>query len=93
MRVAQQISIFFLWRCVPRRAMTSSFFRYLDHTQRRTTAGMTPQKEWSTRGRDLYLQHTTLTTNKQTRHRRDSNAQSQDANLRLRTRGHWDRQL
>ena len=68
-------------------------FWYLDHIQRRTTAGMTPLNEWSTRAADLYLQHTTLTTNKQTRQGRDSNAQSQQANLRLRSRGHWDRQL
>jgi hypothetical protein len=35
--------------------MTSSFFRFLDHTQRRTTVGRTPLDEWSARRRDLYL--------------------------------------
>jgi hypothetical protein len=33
----------------------SSFTRFLDHTQRRTTHGRTPLDEWSTRRRDLYL--------------------------------------
>jgi len=35
----------FLWRCGPTRAMTSSFTRFLDHTQRRTTVGRTPLDE------------------------------------------------
>ena len=35
-------AIFFpLWRCGPTRAMASSFLRFLDHTQRRTTFGRT----------------------------------------------------
>jgi len=46
---------FFLWRCGPTRAMTSSYTRFLDHTQRRTTVGRTPLDEWSARRRDLYL--------------------------------------
>ena len=33
----------------------SSFLRFLDHTQRRTTVGRTPLDEWSARRRDLYL--------------------------------------
>ena len=37
------------------RVMASSFLKFLDHTQRRTTAGRTPLDEWSGRGRDLYL--------------------------------------
>ena len=44
-----------LWRCDPTRVMTSSFTRFLDHTQRRTTVGRTPLDEWSARRRDLYL--------------------------------------
>jgi len=43
------------WRCDPTRAMASSFTRFLDHTQRRTTVGRTPLDEWSARRRDLYL--------------------------------------
>jgi hypothetical protein len=33
---------FLLWRCDPKRVMASSFTRFLDHTQRRTTVGRTP---------------------------------------------------
>ena len=43
------------WSNSPHWAMTSVFTRYLDHTQRRTTVGRTPLKEWSARRRDLYL--------------------------------------
>jgi len=46
---------FFLWRCDPTRVMVSSFMRFLDHTQRRSTVGRTPMDEWSARRRDLYL--------------------------------------
>ena len=35
--------------------MASSFLRFLDHTQRRTTFDRTPLDEWSARRRDLYL--------------------------------------
>jgi hypothetical protein len=52
---------FFLWRCDPTRVMASSFLRFLDHTQRRTTVGRTSNQlvtETST------WQHTTLTTDK-----------------------------
>ena len=45
----------FSWRCGPTRAMASSFVRFLDHTQRRTTVGRTPLDERSARRRDLYL--------------------------------------
>jgi hypothetical protein len=31
-----------LWCCGPSWAMASSFMRFLDHTQRRTTFGRTP---------------------------------------------------
>ena len=46
----------------PQWARTSSFTRFLDHTQRRTTVGRTPPDEWSARRRDLYL--TTHNTHK-----------------------------
>ena len=55
----------YLWRCGPTRAVTSSFLRFLDHTQRRTTVGRTPLDEWSARRRDLYLT-THNTHNRQT---------------------------
>jgi hypothetical protein len=46
--------IFFFCCGDPTRVMTS-FLRFLDHTQRRTTVGRTPLDEWSARRRDLYL--------------------------------------
>ena len=49
------IYIYFLWRCDPTRVMGSSFLRFLEYTQRRTTVGRTPLDEWSARRRDLYL--------------------------------------
>ena len=73
-------------------ARAPSFTTFLDHTQRRTTVGITPLDEWSARRRDLYLtthnrhtsiaqpstwQHTTLTTDRHPCHWRDSNPQSQ----------------
>jgi hypothetical protein len=39
----------------PKWVMASSFTRFLDRTQRRTTIGRTPLDEWSARRRDLYL--------------------------------------
>jgi len=49
----------------PQWARTSSFTRFLDHTQRSTTVGRIPLDEWSARRRDLYLT-THKTYNKQT---------------------------
>ena len=59
------IYIYILCRCGPTRTMTSSFFRFLDHTQRRTTVDRTRVDEWSARRRDLYLT-THNTHNRQT---------------------------
>jgi hypothetical protein len=42
-------------RNTPQWARASSFTRFLDHTQRRTTVGRTPLDESSARRRDLYL--------------------------------------
>ena len=39
------LSIILLWCCGPTRAMASSFLKFLDHTQRRTTVGRTPLDE------------------------------------------------
>jgi len=36
---------FFVWRNSPQWARASSFMRFLDHTQRRTTVGRTPLDE------------------------------------------------
>jgi len=49
------IYFFLLWRCDPTQVMASSFLRFLDHTQRHNTVGMTPLDEWSARRRELYL--------------------------------------
>ena len=69
-----------LWRDSPHRARASSFTRFLDHTQRRSTVGRTPLDEWSARRRDLYLT-THNTHNRQTSipPRWDSNPQSRQA--------------
>ena len=45
----------FWWHCNPTLVMASSFLRFLDHTQWRTTVDRTPLDEWSARRRDLYL--------------------------------------
>jgi len=59
-------SLFFLlWRCDPTWVMASSFLRFLDHTQPRTTVDRTPLDEWSARLRELYLT-THNTHNRQT---------------------------
>jgi len=47
--------LFLFWPDSSQWAMTSSFTRFLDHTQWRTTVGRTPLDEWSARRRDLYL--------------------------------------
>jgi hypothetical protein len=66
-------------------ARASSFMRFLDHTQRRTTVGRTPLDEWSARPRNLYLT-THDTHSRQTPIRRcDSNPQSQQASGRIPT--------
>jgi hypothetical protein len=44
-RLDKKISLFFLWRCGPTWVMASSFLRFLDYTQRRTTVGRTPLHE------------------------------------------------
>ena len=74
--------------------LASSFTRFLDHTQRRTTVSRTPLDEWSARRSDLYLTtHTKLTTDIHApggirTHNLNRRAA---ADLRLRPRGHWDR--
>jgi len=72
---------FFFWHCGPTRAMASSFFRFLDHTPRRTTVGRTPLDEWSVRRRDFYLT-THNTHNKHPWRRWVSNPRSQQASGR-----------
>jgi hypothetical protein len=57
-QVRPRIFFSFFWRNSPHWARASSFTRFLDHTQRRTTVGRTPLDEWSARHRDLYLDNT-----------------------------------
>ena len=79
-----------------RGAMASSFLRFLDHTQWRTTFSRTPLYEWSARRRDLYLT-THNTHNRQiVRHvpggiRTHDLSRRAAADLLLRPRSHWDR--
>jgi len=85
----------FVWRDSPQWARTSSFTRFLDHTQRGTTVGWIPLDEWSARRRDLYL---TTQHSHQTNIHAPVGIRSHDLNrrvaadLRLRPHGHWDRQ-
>jgi len=79
---------FFLWLCGPTRAMASSFTRFLDHTQRRTTVGRTPLDEWSARRRDLYL--TTNIHNSGGIRTHNLNRLAA-VDLCLRLHDHWDR--
>ena len=70
---------------------------FLDHTQRRSTVGRTPLDEWSARRRDLYLTNTQHP--QQTNIYAPGGIRTHDlgrraaADLRLRPRGHWDRQF
>jgi hypothetical protein len=53
------------WSDSPQWARVSSFTKFLDRAQRRTTVGRTPLDKWSSRRRDLYLA-THNTHNRQT---------------------------
>jgi hypothetical protein len=80
------------WRDSPQWARASSFTRFLNHTQRRTTVGKTPLDEWSARRRELY-QTTHITHNRQTSHVPSgilTHSPSKRAATELRPRGHWD---
>ena len=94
MKITNKMNFFFfLWRCDPTRVMASSFLRFLDHTQRRTTVGRTPLDEWSALRRDVYL----TTHNTQTNIHAPGGIRTHDlsrraaADLRLRPRAHCDR--
>jgi hypothetical protein len=52
---ATEFSICLFLTQQPQWARASSFTRFLDHTQRRTTVGRTPLDVWSARRTDLYL--------------------------------------
>ena len=81
----------------PNWGMVSSFLRFLDYTQRRTTVGKTPLEEWSARRRDLYLTthnpHNRQTSMLSGGIRTHNLSRRAAAELRLRPRGHWDRHI
>jgi hypothetical protein len=85
------VNSYFLWHCSPARAMASSFTRFLDHTQRRATAGSAPLDERSARRRNLYL--TTHNTHNRKNIYAPGGIRTHDrsrraaVNLRLRPRG------
>jgi len=82
------------WRYSPHWARASSFTRFLDNTQRRTTVGRTPLDEWSVRRRELYL-------TKHDNHNRQTSkppvgfeptlSRRGAADLHLRPHGEWNR--
>jgi hypothetical protein len=71
-----------------------SFLKFLDHTQRRFTVSRTPLDEWSAGRRDLYLTHSTLTSEKHPCPWLDSNPRKRvAADLSLRLHDQWDRHI
>jgi len=81
----------------PSGGRASSFTRFIDHTQRRSTVGRTHLDEWSARRRDLYLT-THNTHNRQMSMppggiRTHNLSRQAAADLVLGPGGHWDRQL
>jgi len=75
----------------PQWAIASSFTRFPDHTQRRTTFGRTPLDGRSARRRDVYLT-THNTYNRPPAGIRTHNlSRRAAAHQRGRPRGHWDR--
>ena len=69
--------------------MVHPFLMFLDHTQRRSTVGRTPLDEWSLVAETSTWQHTTLTTDKYSCPRWDSNPRSQQVSG-LRPLTCWD---
>ena len=62
-RICTKLRIFLFCSNNPQWAIASSFTRFLERTQRRTTVGRTPLDEWSASCRDLYLKtHNTHNT-------------------------------
>jgi len=93
-RMSMEFALF-LAQQPPQWARASSFLRFLDHTQRRTTVGRTSLDKWSARRGDLYL--TTHDTHNRKTSMVPGGIRTHDlsrraaADLRLRPRGHWDR--
>ena len=83
---------FVFWRIspppLPQWAMASSFTRFLDHTQRRTTVGRTPLDERPLPDNTQHSQQTNIHARGGIRTRSVSRRAAAD--LRLRPRRHWD---
>jgi len=88
-------TFFPLWCCGPTRAIASSFLRFLDHTQRRTKFGRTTLDELRLVAETSTWQHKKLTTDIYAHGVIRTHNLSRRVALdpRLRSRGHWDRQL
>ena len=88
-------SAIFFWRNILQWARASSFTKFLDHTQRRTTLVRTSLDEWSARRRDTLpenIQHSQQTNVYAPSEIRTHNpSRRAAADLRPRPRGHCDR--
>jgi hypothetical protein len=88
---------FFFGPYSPQWARASSFTKFLDHTKRRTTLGRTPLDKGSARRKEPLsdnTQHPQETDTHAPGGIRTHNLKSQaTADVRLRTRVHWDRHL
>ena len=80
---------FFFGPCSPTSSMTSLFMRFLNHTQWRTTDGRAPLDEWPARCTQ-HLQETDIHAAGGIQNHNLSRREAAD--LRLRERGHRDRQ-
>ena len=89
-RKSQEI-FFFFWPDSPQWAGASSFTRFLDNTQRRTTVSRIPLDEWSARRRDNTQHSQQINIHARGGIRTHNLSKRAAADLRLRPRGHWDR--
>ena len=84
------------WRDSPQWARASSFTKFLDHTQRRTTVCRTPLDELSACRRDLYVTthniHNRQTSIPPAGFEPTISSRPAAADLPLRSCGHWDLQ-
>jgi hypothetical protein len=86
--------LFFLWRCGPKRAMASSFLRFLEHTKDASqSVGLPWTSDQPVAQTSTWLQ-TTLNTDRHPCPQRDLNQNTSKraaVDPHLRPRGHWDR--
>jgi len=95
MQVRRKTKVLCFMRDCPQWARVSSFTRFLDHTQRRTTVSRTPWTRDQLVAETSTCQHTQYSqqTNVHARRgiRTHNLSRQAAADLRLRPRGHWDR--